>query len=473
MIRCNKNMKGITIREKEILLALFADDTTLFLDGSEKSFTEAIATLELFSKISGLKINNEKTQISWIGRSRNCKVEYLRDRNFIWDPGTFKTLGITFSTNIEEISHLNFNGKIDDVKREIARWKKRHLTPLGRITIIKTLIIPKLTYLFINIPDPNKDFLKEIDKLLLRFLWGGKTNRIKRSTICKSYEEGGIRMLDIFTYLSSMKISWLKRIITARDALWSHFYPILKRISCFGEDYAQFCKNRIKNQFWQHVLNHYITLYRTNQGHNVEPSTIYDEPIHYNENIKRGNQVIYIKEWEERGILKIKDILADDNTSLMSFQDFKNKYNVANADFLLYQGVSEAIKKYLNDVKRHPLLHRKIYASELWDCILAGNKVIKAKLHEEISMPTAVKKWNEIFIDLKWNTIFKNTIKHSSDSQLRWFQIRLIHRILPTKKYLFRCNLTDDPLCSFCGDTDETLSHLFWNCTHVKSFGKT
>ena len=127
------------MREKEILLALFADDTTLFLDGSEKSFTEAIATLELFSKMSGLKINNEKTQISWIGRCRNCKVEYLRDRNFIWDPGTFKTLGITFSTNVDEIRHLNFIGKIDDIKREIARWEKRHLTPLGRITIIKTL----------------------------------------------------------------------------------------------------------------------------------------------------------------------------------------------------------------------------------------------------------------------------------------------------------------------------------------------
>ena len=280
------------MREKEILLALFADDTTLFLDGSEKSFTEAIATLELFSKISGLKINNEKTQLSWIGRCRNCKVEYLRDRNFIWDPGTFKTLGITFSTNVEEISHLNFNGKIDDVKRQIARWEKRHLTPLGKITIIKTLIIPKLTYLFINIPDPTKEFLKEIDQLLLRFLWGGKTNRIKRSTICKSSEEGGIRMLDIYSYLSSMKISWLKRIITDRDALWSHFYPTLKRISCFGENYAQFCRSRIKNQFWQHVLTHYITLYRTNQGQNMEPRTIYDEPIHYNENIKRGNQVI-------------------------------------------------------------------------------------------------------------------------------------------------------------------------------------
>ena len=173
MIRCNKNIKGIKIREIENLLSLFADDTTLYLDGTEKSFTEAINTLELFTKISGLRVNNEKTQIAWIGRSRNCNIEYMRDRNFIWDPGTFKTLGITFSTKTEEISKLNFEGKADEIKREIARWKRRHLTPLGKITIIKTLIISKLTYLFINIPDPTTEFINEIDKLLLRFLWGG------------------------------------------------------------------------------------------------------------------------------------------------------------------------------------------------------------------------------------------------------------------------------------------------------------
>ena len=101
---------------------------------------------------------------------------------------------------------------------------------------------------------------------------------------------------------------------------------------------------------------------------------------------------------------------------------------------------------------------------------MAGSNVIKTKLQEKIAVPTAVNKWNEIFVDLKWNIIFKNAIKHSSDSQLQWFQIRLIHRILPTKKYLVQCNLTDDPSCSFCGNTDETLSHLFWNCTHVQKF---
>ena len=141
MIRNNKNIKGITLREKEILLSLFADDTTLFLDGTEQSFREAIKMLDAFSAMSGLKVNNDKTQISWIGSMKNCNIKYMRDKNFIWDPGSFKVLGILFSTNTDRITNLNFDGKIEEIKREISRWKKRNMTPLGRIYLWQHIII--------------------------------------------------------------------------------------------------------------------------------------------------------------------------------------------------------------------------------------------------------------------------------------------------------------------------------------------
>lgn len=120
------------------MLSLFADDTTLFLDGSEQSFKEAIGVIESFTKISGLKMNNEKTQIAWLGSQKNSNTKYMIDRNFVWDPGTFKVLGVNFSTKTEDIPKLNYEGKINDLKRDIGRWKKRQLTPLGKITLIKT-----------------------------------------------------------------------------------------------------------------------------------------------------------------------------------------------------------------------------------------------------------------------------------------------------------------------------------------------
>ena len=55
MIRLNKDIKGIKLNEKEILVWQFADDTILALDVSDKSFTESILLLDKFSMISGFK----------------------------------------------------------------------------------------------------------------------------------------------------------------------------------------------------------------------------------------------------------------------------------------------------------------------------------------------------------------------------------------------------------------------------------
>ena len=58
-------------------MSQYADDTTMILDGSRKSFNETLAVLDDFSKLSGLKINNSKTKIVWIGAKEFSKEVYL------------------------------------------------------------------------------------------------------------------------------------------------------------------------------------------------------------------------------------------------------------------------------------------------------------------------------------------------------------------------------------------------------------
>ena len=100
-----------------MLLSQFADDTTLCLDGSEESFKESIQTLKKFAFFCGLKLNNDKTQVVWIGSKKNSKVQYLRDMNFCWDPGIFQVLGIKFSTDTTQISLISFVGKISEMRK--------------------------------------------------------------------------------------------------------------------------------------------------------------------------------------------------------------------------------------------------------------------------------------------------------------------------------------------------------------------
>ena len=101
----------------------FADHTALCVDGSKKSFEEAIRTLTFFTNISGLKINFEKTQVLWIGSRKKCGVRFLRDMNFCWDPGIFRYLGIAFSIDINNIVNLNYEGKLEEIKKLLNVWK--------------------------------------------------------------------------------------------------------------------------------------------------------------------------------------------------------------------------------------------------------------------------------------------------------------------------------------------------------------
>lgn len=55
MLRNNNNVDGISIKGKEILLSLFADDTTMFLAGKEKSLEGAIRITDTFSANTWIK----------------------------------------------------------------------------------------------------------------------------------------------------------------------------------------------------------------------------------------------------------------------------------------------------------------------------------------------------------------------------------------------------------------------------------
>ena len=72
----------------------YADDTTLILNGSEKSLTDALRDLELFSTISGLKLNNKKTEALWIGSYTGRADQLCPKKNLKWVKDKTKSLGV-------------------------------------------------------------------------------------------------------------------------------------------------------------------------------------------------------------------------------------------------------------------------------------------------------------------------------------------------------------------------------------------
>ena len=76
MIRQNKKIKGYFISEVEIKITQYADDTSLFLDGSKATFEYCVHTISEYAKYSGLNMNYEKTKVLWFG-CRTAPTRYF------------------------------------------------------------------------------------------------------------------------------------------------------------------------------------------------------------------------------------------------------------------------------------------------------------------------------------------------------------------------------------------------------------
>ena len=162
LIRNNENIKGIKLHNTEFKISQFADDTSLILDGTEKSLINALETLTFYGKISGLNINMDKTTIIWIGSKKESKCKLCSHLNLCWDK-QFTLLGIKYSTHLKDIVELNYKEKIIQIKNLLSAWSKRILTPIGKITVIKSLALPKINHLKFSIPNPNNLFIKDIE----------------------------------------------------------------------------------------------------------------------------------------------------------------------------------------------------------------------------------------------------------------------------------------------------------------------
>ena len=88
------------------------------------------------------------------------------------------------------------------------------------------------THLFISLPSPDEKFVKELSDLLYDFVWNGKS-KIKKSICVKEYVDGGLKMIDVKSYIYSMKIKWLRNYCFNSDGKCYKLIKSIVNISTF------------------------------------------------------------------------------------------------------------------------------------------------------------------------------------------------------------------------------------------------
>ena len=56
------------------------------------------------------------------------------------------------------------------------------------------------------------------------------------------------------------------------------------------------------------------------------------------------------------------------------------------------------------------------------------------------------------------------------DQRFRYFQYRILHRIIGVNKLLFDMGISTTNKCDLCSVSIETISHLFWECPITRKF---
>ena len=111
-------------------------------------------------------------------------------------------------------------------------WRRRFLTLLGKTTVIKSLLLPKITHLLISLPNPDTEILNIISSIFYDFLWTGRA-KIKQSVIVKQYFEGGLNMINLNAFSQALKITWLRRILQ-KESKWQVLIKTIVNIKkCF------------------------------------------------------------------------------------------------------------------------------------------------------------------------------------------------------------------------------------------------
>lgn len=484
-IRNSKDIKGIVINKEEFKISQFADDTSLFLDGSDKSLHSTLKVLHEFAHYSGLKVNFEKTNVIWIGSLKYSTRSIKTRWKLNWGTISFKLLGLMFHVDQRKMIDMNFNDKIDKIKNSITYWNRRELTPIGRITVVKSLLLPLLTHLFISLPNPDIQILHKINNLFFDFVWQG-TPKIKRTIFIKDYAEGGLKMIDVYAFIKSLKLTWLRRLLT-ENKKWSTLVSNvinIEKLCNFGNEYTEKIVCQLRNCFWKDVLHSYACFISCFK---ISSMNIFlDMPLFYNHYFLIDKKPIYCKKLYDKGIRFVKDIM-NGNGTFLSIIDLEVKTDV-KINFLTYAGMQRAIKQYLkvlhfeNEINRTEQnrtesILRQDHVFPIIPCFLKsiitsvkGAKQIYNIFIRNTDLPACQEKWCNVFeIDKsEWRYIHSWIFTTCSDTYLQWLQLRIVHRILGTNDMLYKMNITTSERCTFCKIEKETLIHLFWECTYSK-----
>ena len=206
-IEINKNIPELSLTDNcNIKTLAYADDIAVITKNSNDSFNNIFAEYGKLTKISGLTLNADKTEILNLSNSdkQSTEASYLNNYITLTHKREITICGSCLSLDSARCYEANITNKIDKLCKQLNLWKGRQLSINGKMIIIKTFAISQLIFSS-QFQTINPKDLRKIEYLCYNFLWNGP-DRIKRIYLKSGRDEGGINGIDIESFFNAIVV---------------------------------------------------------------------------------------------------------------------------------------------------------------------------------------------------------------------------------------------------------------------------
>ena len=468
-IETNPAIEGINSNSLQCELPklyAYADDVSAIIKNCPVSLQELFNEYSRLTKLSGLQLNADKTEILPF-KSSNVRTD-VQNLNFQITYGqatyTVKTCmkakinGIFFQQDEDAMRNENVANALRKMDDHLKKWTRRSLCILGKIMIVKTFGVSQIIFLMQSMKLTEANF-KNIKHVLYKFIWNRHylaakaPERIKREITNKSIKLGGLGMLNIEELDASLKLKAIGRLRTTKHPMLVSLRDKLNLEFFFPED-------KIK---LDSVLSVGLELLRKNRQEGWK-SRLMDRDRQYvwcikNVNINKAvsatgrNSLAYFN-IRRTGIRSVHEL---NENQLETIKPFVNRD--------LFCAIKETLPIAYNNARDLDYQYSMIAGSRLQDLSTATSKEIRLSISDKD--PITIYKIG-VFLTPSEALSLANQINKITSVRHKDILLRLMHGELYSRERLSRYGLVDTPNCSRCMEP-ETLTHKYLECPYTRA----